>query len=321
MKTWRGIAIAVAVLAVALSLLNASWIAPKPAGRLIVIAQRGIIQPLREVAPASGCTAQNIQQSEDNLYIENSLPSLFKSTRLGAQGVEVDVRRTRDGQAVLFQDETLECRTNGSGRLVDKTLAELKALDIGYGYTADGRNFPLRGRGIGGVPTVEELLREIPIAHIVFNLRGTDPADAEALIAAFARAQVEIDGKYAFHGAPAVTARLKSLAPKAWTFDVAKLGACLDNYGAFGWTGFVPGACKDTTVGIATGTGWTVWGWPYRFFARIAGANSRVLMYRGVESGRILGLNRIEQYDEVPQHYRGHLFIEDFHNVGRALQR
>jgi glycerophosphoryl diester phosphodiesterase len=321
MKHWRRIAIAVAVLAVALSLLNASWIAPKPPGRLIVIAQRGIVQPLREGASANGCTAQGIQAAEDNLYIENSLPSLFKSTRLGAQGVEVDVRRTRDGQAVLFQDETLECRTNGSGPLAEKTLAELKALDIGFGYTPDGRNFPLRGRGIGGMPTVEELLREIPIAHIVFNMRGANPADADALVAAFARAHVEIDSKYAFHGAPAVIARLKALAPGAWTFDVGALGACLDSYGAFGWTGFVPGACEDTTVGVPTGTGWTVWGWPYRFFARLRGANSRVLMYRGVGNGRILGLNRIEQYDEVPQHYRGHLFIEDFHNVGRALQR
>ena len=321
MRAWRKVAIAVAILAVGLSLLNASWIAPKPAGRLIVIAQRGIVQPLREGADASGCTARQILASEDNLYIENSLPSLFKSTRLGAQGVEVDVRRTRDGQLVLFRDETLECRTDGKGRVSEKTLAELKALDIGHRYTPDGSSFPLRGRGIGGMPTVEEALREIPAAHIIFNMRGTEPADADALLAAFARARVEIGPKYGFHGDPAVIARLKNLAPKAWTFDAAGLGACLDAYVPIGWTGFVPESCRDTTVGVPTGTGWTVWGWPYRFFARIAGADSRVLMYRGVEGREIPGLDKAEQLEEVPRHFKGHLFIEDFHNVGRALQR
>ena len=308
MKVRRKAAIVVAVLAVGLSLLNASWIAPKPAGRLIVIAQRGIAQPLREGADEAGCTARAIRASEDNLYIENSLPSLYKATRLGAEGVEVDVRLSRDGHAVLFRDESVECRTDGRGRIGDLTLAELKALDIGHGYTPDGSSFPLRGGGIAGLPTAEEALREIPEAHIVFNLRSDDPAVADALVAAFRRAEVKIDRQHGFHGNLAAVARLKTLVPGAWTFDVGQLGACLEAYTPMGWTGYVPGACRKTSVGVPVGTGWTLWGWPYRFFARMAGAE-------------ILGLDAPEQLDRVPRGFKGHLFIEDFHNVGRALQR
>ena len=321
MKLWRKAAIGLALLAVGLSLLNASWIAPRPAGRLVVIAQRGIVQPLREDADGGGCTARSIRASEDNLYIENSLPSLFKATRLGAEGVEIDVRRSRDGHAIVFRDESVECRTNGRGRVADLGLAELKALDIGHGYTPDGTSFPLRGRGIGGMPTVEETLREIPEAHIVFNLRGGGPALADALVAAFRRAEVKIDRRYGFHGDAAALARLKSLVPDAWTFEVGRLGACLDAYVPVGWTGYVPEACRRTSVGVPVGTGWTVWGWPYRFFARMAGAESRVLMYRGIAGGEILGLDAPEQLDRVPRDFKGHLFIEDFHTVGRALQR
>ncbi len=52
--------------------------------------------------------------------------------------VEIDVAPTKDGKMVLFHDWTVDCRTNGKGETRDLTLAELKALDIGYGYTADG---------------------------------------------------------------------------------------------------------------------------------------------------------------------------------------
>ena len=322
MSLWKRILIAVAVVAVALSLLNASWIAGAQPGRLIVVAQRGIVQPARDPAQA-GCDAARILPPEDNLYIENSLPSLYKATRLGADAVAVDVRRTRDGQMVLFRDSDLDCRTNGKGPLAARTLAELKALDIGYGYTADGgRTFPLRGRGIGGMPTVEEALREVWRSRIVFNLRGADPGDADALVAAFARAGVKIDAKHSFHGHPAVLARLKRLVPPAWTYGKADLASgCLADYKRTGWLGFVPGSCRDATVAVPIDGQWTLWGWPNRFQARLRGANARLMMFQAYRDGEIVGLQRPEQLAQVPRDFRGYVFIEDFHNVGRALQR
>ena len=321
MSLWKKVLIAVAVLAVAFSLLNASWIAGAQPGRLIVVAQRGIVQPALR-PEEGGCDAARIRAAEDNLYIENSLPSLYKATRLGADAVAVDVRRTRDGQAVLFRDATLECRTDGRGRLADRTLAELKALDIGHGYTGDGgRTFPLRGRGIGGMPTVEELLREVPRSGIVFNLPSGDPADADALLAALARAGAKIEGRFGFHGAPAVIARVKRLAPQAWAFTGEALDDCIADYARTGWTGFVPASCKGATTAVPLDSPWTLWGWPNRLQSRLRGAGAKLLIFEAYRDGGIVGLTRPEQLDEVPRDFRGHLFIEDFHAVGRALQR
>lgn len=323
MKRWRWLGIGVAIFAVATSLINASWLAPNAKGKLILVAHRGIAQQFdREGIDADSCTATRIRPPGDNLYIENTLPSMYRAVRLGADAIELDVHPTSDGTMVVFHDWTLECRTDGKGVVRKHSLAELKRLDVGYGYTADGgRSFPLRGRGIGGMPTVEEVLREIPTTRLVFNFKSRDPRDADALVAAFARAGVKMDDKYGYYGHPRVTARLRALVPGAWTFGKAEFRACLTDYLKVGWTGFVPRSCRDTTVAVPLNYQWAIWGWPNRFLHRMAAANSKVIMLGDYQDGVIAGIERPEQLDDVPRDFRGYLWIEDFHTVGRSLQR
>jgi glycerophosphoryl diester phosphodiesterase len=324
MRVWKPLGLGIAGVAITLSLINASWIAPEPKGQLILVARRGVAPPIpHEALAGGGCTATRIADPpEGNLYIENGLPSLYRAMRLGAGAIEVDVQRTRDGQAVLFRDATLDCRTNGRGAVRDHDLASLKTLDIGHGYTADGgKTFPLRGRGIGGMATVEDALREVPTTRLIFNLPAGDPAVADALVAAFERAGATIDGRYGFHGDPAATARVKALAPAAWTFAAAELGSCLDAYSKVGWTAWVPAACRDTTVAIPVDGQFGVWGWPNRFLSRMAGANTKVMVLGPERGGGINGLETVQQINDVPRDFRGYLWIEDFFTVGRAVQR
>jgi glycerophosphoryl diester phosphodiesterase len=56
-----------------------------------------------------------------------------EAVKLGVDQIETDVRITKDGELVLIHDATLERTTNGSGRVCDHTLAELKMLDAGRG--------------------------------------------------------------------------------------------------------------------------------------------------------------------------------------------
>lgn len=63
---------------------------------------------------------------------ENTLRSIRRALELGAHGVEVDVYFV-DGELVVFHDATLERTTNGTGSLVRKTFAQLRALDAGKG--------------------------------------------------------------------------------------------------------------------------------------------------------------------------------------------
>lgn len=65
---------------------------------------------------------------------------------MGADGVECDVRLTKDGVLVCIHDRTVERTSNGSGVVSTMTLADLHRLDFGDG---------------GGVLTLELLLQTL----------------------------------------------------------------------------------------------------------------------------------------------------------------
>jgi len=64
---------------------------------------------------------------------ENTLTSVRRAVEMGADAVEVDVRVSRDGALVVIHDETVDRTTNGSGRVDELTLKELRSLDAGMG--------------------------------------------------------------------------------------------------------------------------------------------------------------------------------------------
>ena len=59
---------------------------------------------------------------------ENTLEAFELAAKTGADGVELDVHLTRDGELVVTHDEEISRVSNGSGRVADMTLKELKAL-------------------------------------------------------------------------------------------------------------------------------------------------------------------------------------------------
>ena len=62
---------------------------------------------------------------------ENGRRALEMAIEDGLEWVAVDVRRSHDGRHVLFADERLDDKSNGSGLVKDHTLAQLQALDAG----------------------------------------------------------------------------------------------------------------------------------------------------------------------------------------------
>ena len=308
----------IALAAVALSLFNASWIAAKPTGPLTLIAHRGIAQPF-DRATAGPCSARSIQASGHN-FIENTVFAMQNAVSFGARGLALDVHASADGHAMIFRDDDLACRTDGTGRVADHSLADLQRLDIGFGYTADsGHSFPLRGRGVGGMPTAQEVLQGFRTTILIFTL--SEPRDAEALIADFGRAGVPVTDFDGFTGPAPALARLRQLTQAGWTIDPAASDACLSGYRAWGWLGRVPETCRGTTVIVPRRGAWTFWGWPYRFLTRLSGAGARLFVEGDAPDGQLVGLERPEQLGEVPHDYRGLLLIEDMYDVGRALQR
>ena len=68
-----------------------------------------------------------------SLEPENTLRALQRAIDLGADQIEIDVQLTKDGHLILMHDPTVDRTTNGSGKIADLTLAEIRQLDAGSG--------------------------------------------------------------------------------------------------------------------------------------------------------------------------------------------
>ncbi len=64
-------------------------------------------------------------------FPENTLLAFEKSIDAGVDMIELDCQLTLDGHVVVFHDERLERTARVKGAVKNKTLAELKRLDIG----------------------------------------------------------------------------------------------------------------------------------------------------------------------------------------------
>ena len=113
---------------------------------------------------------------------ENTLVSFHRALQQGTGLIELDVQDTRDGNAVIIHDCTLDRTTNGQGPLNARSLNEIKALDAGYAFSMDdGQSFPYRGRSIQ-VPTLEEFLIAFPDAKAIIEIKRESPNIVRAVI-------------------------------------------------------------------------------------------------------------------------------------------
>ena len=305
-------------------MINASWLAPTPRGTPKLIAHRGVTQLYdKEGVGRDTCTADRIEIPVHD-YLENTVQSMRAAQRdVAAQMVEVDIAPTTDGEIAVFHDWTLDCRTQARGDTRDASMAELQALDPGYGYTADGGvSHPLRGNPANRIPTLEEALAALPRTAIVFNFKSRDPAEADLLaerLLASGR-KVERIGD-AFYGHPAPVARIRQHFPDAWAWSADELEECSKDYVLLGWTGYLPHSCRGRTLLVPLDYQWAFWGWPNRAIARMEEHGGRVLVIGpiGVEN-HPRGLSVPEQLEDIPSTYNGFVWVEDIWTIGPALR-
>jgi len=170
---------------------------------------------LGTLAMALGTPAAFAQRFEDNpwwnrriLHIAhaggeceaptNTLYGLKTSVGKGADMIEFDVQSSADGVLVVLHDETVDRTTNGTGRVLDMTFAELEALDNAYEYTPHGGPgcpnempgmHPFRGVATGNaappagfsagdfrIATVREVLETFPDVWMSIEIKGAPAA-------------------------------------------------------------------------------------------------------------------------------------------------
>ncbi len=84
---------------------------------------------------------------------ENTLIAYKMAAEAGADAGECDVYRTADGKIVLMHDDKVDRTTNGHGKIVGHTLAELQTLDAG--------SWKNKCYATERVPTLEEYLAKL----------------------------------------------------------------------------------------------------------------------------------------------------------------
>ena len=120
-------------------------------------------------------------QGGDGVWPGNTLYAFQNAVELGVDIIETDIRQTKDGVLVVSHDETVDNKSNGTGRVVDLTLAELKTLDAAYNWSPpDSSDFPYRGQGIT-YPTLEEVFLAFPDMRYNIDMKQSEPPIYNAL--------------------------------------------------------------------------------------------------------------------------------------------
>lgn len=96
---------------------------------------------------------------------ENSLAAIAHSIEQGADVVELDVQKTKDGKLILMHDATLDRTTTGTGRVCDWILDSIKTL-----FLRNGAALRTKHR----VPTLEEALMLVK-GKVMVNLDKAYP--------------------------------------------------------------------------------------------------------------------------------------------------
>ncbi|WP_298335808.1 glycerophosphodiester phosphodiesterase family protein [uncultured Erythrobacter sp.] len=318
---WAGLGLALAFLT--LTFVNASWLAPEPKGAPKLIAHRGLHQLYDKAGvERDTCTADRIHEPYHR-YLENTVPSVLRTLKMGAWMVEVDIAPTKDREVVVWHDWTLDCRTEGSGPVREATLEELKALDIGYGYTPDGgQSFPFRsGEFVGAMPTFEELGEAMPRrGRLMINFKSKDPDEADLIAEKFAAiGRDPVQAGDAFYGHSGPINRIREIFPEAWSWNTDGARLCSKDYVLFGWSGYLPQSCRGETLLVPLNYQWAFWGWPNRLIARMEKYGGQVIVIGPIGENLPRGLTLPEQLTEIPNSFNGYVWIEDAFTITPAL--
>ena len=165
--------------------------------------------------------------------------------------------------------------------------------------------------------SAETALEQFPRYHFILKVD-----DAARVLAMFEKLKRPIDERYGFVGDATAVAAIRAKAPDAWAWTIDGARACFNDYVKLGWVGLTPGTCKGGTILVPLDEKWKVAGWPKRFLARMAAANTQVILTGpGSPAQSIPGLTRLEQIPEVPRDFTGMLWLEDAALIGPSIRR
>jgi glycerophosphoryl diester phosphodiesterase len=116
---------------------------------------------------------------------ENTLAAFSRAIKDGAEGIELDVRLSKDGIAVVHHDSTLERTARNGSRISSLTAEELARIDVGSWFRRHSPSEWKKEYAIERVPTLASVLRSLETfsGRIYVELKCREP-EVERLVAA-----------------------------------------------------------------------------------------------------------------------------------------
>lgn len=262
-----------------LGVLNGLFFAPslKEQGKIVAFRGGGSLVD-RNQLEASNCTAAS--QLEIGLHaVENTRQAVAASVAAGIDVIHLNVQRTNDDQLVVFHDWTLDCATNGSGEVRQKSFAELQVLDAGYGYTFNGgKTYPLRGKGFS-ITKLSDFYAIYPRHIFWLNLKNNDERSFALLSDFLSDVSSTSTTKTTVITSLKGMRWFESKAPTVSTASVDSVKSCSVAYLFVGWAGLVPDACKNTILLLPPAMATYFWGFPTRMAARLQEHGTEVYLW------------------------------------------
>ena len=305
----------------AIALGNSSlWTTPETKPTLL--AHRGLAQTYGTAGlTATTCTAARIFPPE-HAFIENTLPSMRAAFAAGADIVELDVHPTTDGQIAVFHDWTLDCRTDGRGITREHSLADLKKLDVGFGYTSDGgKTYPLRGTGTGLLPSLDEVFSAFPDKRLLIHIKSNDPDEGRRLATRLKSLPPLQLQRLTVYGGARPVAEVRQMLDIP-TMSGATLKRCLIRYFLLGWTGYVPSDCERSVLLVPVNYAPWLWGWPNRFLNRMHRHGSEVFIIGRHDGGDFSnGIDKPEDLGLLPAGFAGGIWTNRIDRIAPLIPK
>lgn len=112
---------------------------------------------------------------------ENTLASFRRALEVGAGAIELDVHVTGDGHVVVSHDPSGGRMAARPAPIATSAIEEVRGWDVGWGFLDEAGRRPWLGRGLR-VPTLEEVLAELPGVRINVDVKPPSRAAATAVV-------------------------------------------------------------------------------------------------------------------------------------------
>jgi len=153
-------------------------------------------------------------------YPENTEPSFRRAIELGAHVIETDVHFTKDGDFVVAHDDVLDRVSDGTGKIAERSVEEIKRLDAAYHFSTDGgQSHPWRGKGVRFM-TLGEMLTAFPDRRFNIDLKSKNSAQIPRYVEIIKRCDAQARVLSASEHTPNLRAVRKAFPAMATSFSL-----------------------------------------------------------------------------------------------------